>query len=257
MRPYLRLILVFVFVTLSACDSHDTKVEPQRAAEVAVLDLNDVKSNPDNYEWFDFRPNIKKLILAGNAESEHVAILWYTTEDGGVALHYHAKTESVYVIDGSQTDAKGTYPTGTVYFNPPKSGHQVTDSKGFFLLAYAAPPDFTNTAAIEEYEPINIDTAASDLTSDDSFRKQADGVRISSPDLDAMGGMSANLIDLSAGASYAYTGNYVLVLDGTCQIANETRGRAVLVVSKTIEPQPYTIAASGGKCLALGVSFQR
>src|SRR6187402_676700 len=82
-----------------------------------VLDLTDVKTNPSGYEWFDFRPNVMKLILSGAAETEHVAILWYTVTDGAVGLHYHSKTESVYAIEGTQTDAKGVYPTQTVYFN--------------------------------------------------------------------------------------------------------------------------------------------
>src|SRR4051812_39497323 len=110
-----------------------------------VLDLGDVTANPTHYEWFDFRPNVKKLILAGAPETQHVAILWYTVPDGRVPLHRHAKTEAVYVIDGAQTDGKGTYATGTVYFNPPGSGHALENSFGFFLLAYAAAPDFKNT----------------------------------------------------------------------------------------------------------------
>jgi hypothetical protein len=103
-----------------------------------VLDVNDVAANPAPYAWFDFRPNVQKLILAGAPETQHIAILWYTVVDGAVGLHYHAKTESVYVIDGTQTDAKGTYTDGTVYFNPPTSGHAISASSGFFLLASAA-----------------------------------------------------------------------------------------------------------------------
>src|SRR5688572_19001577 len=61
------------------------------------LDLADLESNPDGYAWFDFRPNVMKLILSGAAETEHVAILWYTVTDGSVGMHYHAKTESVFV----------------------------------------------------------------------------------------------------------------------------------------------------------------
>ena len=83
--------------------------ESDASSALTVLDLDDVKTNPTSYEWFDFKPNVKKLILAGAAETQHIAILWYTITEGGVALHYHAKTESVYVIDGTQTDDKGVY----------------------------------------------------------------------------------------------------------------------------------------------------
>ena len=95
-----------------------------------MLDLGDVTANPTHYEWFDFRPNVKKLILSGAPETQHVAILWYTVADGRVPLHRHAKTEAVYVIDGAQTDGKGSYAKGTIYFNPPGSGHEIKDSSG-------------------------------------------------------------------------------------------------------------------------------
>ncbi|HTV22992.1 MAG TPA: cupin domain-containing protein, partial [Polyangiaceae bacterium] len=115
-------------VSVACTTGNDTTDVLALTPAKTVLDLVDVKSNPENYEWFDFRPNVKKLILSGAAETEHVAILWYTVVDGSVGLHLHSKTESVYVIDGTQTDAKGVYPTGTVYFNPPGSGHAISDS---------------------------------------------------------------------------------------------------------------------------------
>jgi hypothetical protein len=227
---------------------------PPPAAEKTVLDLRDITAKPESYEWFDFRPNVKKLILSGAAETEHVAILWYTTEDGGVGLHYHAKTESVYVIDGTQTDAKGVYPTGSMYFNPPGSGHQITKSSGFFILAYAAPPDFTKTDQIGEYTPVRIDSSG-DLLSEYPFEEQQTGVRVYAAPLDAMGGMKAELAAIESG-SYAFQGNYVLVLDGSCEIDGETHGASKLVVAKSIQPQPYRVtAAAGSKCITLGVSF--
>src|SRR6478752_7846847 len=161
------LLVVCGLSCLPACsgDDDDSSEEPKPTlASATITDLNDVSTKPDSYDWFDFKPNIKKLILAGAAETQHIAVLWYTVTDGGVALHYHAKTESVYVIHGTQTDAKGVYTDGTVYFNPPGSGHQITDSSGFFLLAYAAPPDFANTGLIEAYEPVRIDTTDANLT---------------------------------------------------------------------------------------------
>jgi len=108
--------------SVPACSAaeDDPIAEPEAVVPLtAKLDLADVKTNPGAYEWFDFRPNVLKLILAGAAETEHIAILWYTLTDGAVGLHYHSMTESVYVIDGTQTDGKGSYPTGSVYFNPP------------------------------------------------------------------------------------------------------------------------------------------
>jgi ChrR Cupin-like domain len=244
-------------LVLTACGSKSEPTPPSAALSAAtVLDLKDVKTNPMAYEWFDFRPNVKKLILSGAAETEHVAILWYTTTDGGVGLHYHARTESVYVIDGTSTDAKGVYPTETVYFNPPGSGHQVTNATGFFVLAYAAPPDFMNTNLIQEYSPVRIDTAAANLTSTLSFAQKTPGVRVFVAPLDGMGGMSAEIIEVTAAADYAYKGNYLVVLEGSCDIEGAVFGEDMLVVGKAIQPQSYRVkAAMNGSCLAMGVSF--
>ena len=224
-----------------------------------VIDLNDVKTNPSNYEgdggWFEFRPNLQKLILAGEEQTQHIAILWYTVTDGSVGLHLHSKTESVYVIDGTQTDAKGTYTNGTVYFNPPGSGHQISDSSGFFLLAYAAPPNFMDTDLIEEYTPVTIDTTNPDLTTDYDFVEVADGLSTYTVPLDEEGGMSAELIETGSSDVYSFNGNYVLVLEGTCEVQGETEGAGMLVVSNTIATQTYEISGPSGNCLALGVSF--
>lgn len=222
----------------------------------AVLDLNDVSMNPSAYTWFDFKPNIKKLILAGTADSKHIAILWYTITDGGVALHYHAKTESVYVINGTQTDGKGVYPTGTVYFNPPGSGHEVTKSSGFFLLAYAAPPDFADTNLIQDYTPVRIDTTSPNLTTIYTFDQKAVGIRTFTPPLDATGGLSAQIIATTSADAYVYTGNYVVVLGGSCDIQGATYGKNMLVVGRSTDPLPYSVAASkDSSCSAMGVSF--
>jgi ChrR Cupin-like domain len=221
-----------------------------------VLDLNDLRKNPGNYTWFDFRPNLKKLILSGDANTEHVSILWYTVADGSVGLHYHAKTESVYVIDGTQTDAKGTYPTGTLYFNPPGSGHAIKDSSGFFILAYASPPDFSNTALIGEYKPVRIDTAGAKLESELAFEKGPGGARRHRLALDPNGGMSAELIHIDASARYTYRGNYLLTLKGACEIEGQSFGRDMLVVATTVQPQSYVVRSGrSAACFAIGVSF--
>jgi hypothetical protein len=236
----------------SGADASDSGAD----ASVTALDLTDVKTNPDDYDWFDFRPNVLKLILAGAAETEHVAILWYTVTDGAVGLHYHSKTESVYVIDGTQTDGKGMYPTGTVYFNPPGSGHALSDSSGFFLLAYASPPDFTKTDEIEEYTPIRIDTEAADLKSAYEFEEAAEGVLTYAVPLDDEGGMSAAFIETTSPDDYEYEGNYLLVIEGSCDIDGVTYEEDMLVVAKTVTPQAFAIAASDSDpCLAMGISF--
>lgn len=254
--PRTCLLLTLAAISAVACTTGNDAAEVPSPGTKTLLDLVEVKTNPAQFEWFDFRPNVKKLILSGAAETEHVAILWYTVADGSVALHFHSKTESVYVIDGTQTDAKGVYPTGTVYFNPPGSGHAISESSGFFILAYASPPDFANTAAIGEYTPLRIDTADRDFTSNHPFEPQSAGVRTFETSLDSSGGMSGVFIDAAADAVHAYAGNYVLVLEGRCDIDGATLPAQRLVVAKSIDPQSFRVAAApGSTCLAMGVSF--
>jgi hypothetical protein len=248
--------LTLALFSTTACSDSDDEPPSSSGANTQVLDLADVKEQPEKYEWFDFRPNVSKLILAGAAETEHIAILWYTVEDGAVGLHYHSKTESVYVIDGTQTDGKGMYPTGTVYFNPPGSGHEISDSSGFFLLAYAAPPDFMATDQIEEYTPVRIDTEDEALTGTYPFEEAQADVQAFAVPLDEAGGMSAEFIETSSVEGYAFDGNYVLVLEGSCVVDGATLGEDMLVVTEGVTPTPFVVTATADEsCLALGVSF--
>lgn len=244
-------------VCCAGCSSKDDSTAVQAPSSKTVLDLSAVKTTPAAYDWFDFRPNVKKLILSGAAETEHVAILWYTVADGSVGLHYHSKTESVFVIDGTQTDAKGVYPTGTVYFNPPGSGHAIAQSSGFFVLAYASPPDFAKTDAIGEYTPVRIDTTDPGFMDAHPFERKRAGVQTFDARLDAAGGLSAQFIELSASANdYEYSGNYLLVLDGRCDLDGQTFGKETLVVTRAVAPEPFKVgAAPGAVCRAMGVSF--
>lgn len=228
------------------------------AQNKTVLDLAALTSNPSAYEWFEFRPNLQKLILAGAADTEHVALLWYTVPGGRVGLHRHSQTESVFVIDGTQTDAKGTYPTGTVYFNPPGSGHEITDSSGFFILAYAAPPNFQHTEEIEAYEPIRIDTTAAGLTDTYPFAIRAPGVRTYRLPLNTTGGMRAELVSLASSENaLRFDANYVLVLDGSCSIDGVVAGKLTLVVTPDVMPRPFAVSTPAhGACLAMSVTFQ-
>ena len=221
-----------------------------------VIDLTELTANPETYDFFTFRPNLKKLMLCGEANTEHICILWYTAPDGQVGLHYHTMTESVYTIEGTQTDVKGTYPSGALYFNPPGSGHKVFDSSGFFILAYASPPDFVQIDAIESYTPVQINTAGLNQVETYPFVEVQDSVQRYDVPLDPEGGMSALFIKSASLESYHYAGNYLLVLEGSCTINGTTYREKTLVVSNTIEPQTYQVCATeDDSCLLLGLSF--
>ena len=221
-----------------------------------IVNLNELTANPENYDFFTFRPNLEKLILAGAADTEHISILWYTIPDGSVGLHYHSMTESVYSIDGSQTDAKGVYLTGSLLFNPPGSGHTISDSTGFFILSYASPPDFANTDLIQDYTPIQINTLDPELETIYPFEEAQEGVWVYEIPLASEGGMSSQFIKSTSPESYEYQGNYLLVLKGNCTIDGTVFDENMLVVAQTIQTQSYRVSASeGDSCLVLGLSF--
>jgi ChrR Cupin-like domain len=243
--------------TASSADAAPDASDGSTASAFTTLDLDDVKTNPENYDWFEFKPNVQKLILAGAPETEHIAILWYTVQDGAVGLHYHSLTESVYVIDGTQTDAKGEYETGTVYFNPPGSGHAISDSSGFFVLAYAAPPDFAATDLIEEYTPVKIATDDAELTSDYAFEEVATDVLAYDVPLASEGGMTAKFIDTGSNEPYTYVGNYLLIVNGSCEVNGALLSENMLVVTHTTVAAEYQVlaASASAPCLVMGVSF--
>ena len=71
-----------------------------------------------------------------------------------------------------------------------------------------------------------------------------------------MGGMSAEFIETTSTEDYVYTGNYVVVLEGSCEIEGETQAEDMLVVTEAVEPRAFKVSATeGGTCLALAVSF--
>jgi ChrR Cupin-like domain len=257
MQRFLALLLLASGLGCTPSSSPRDASSTSAPSSKTVLDLAELTANPSHYEWFDFKPNVKKLILAGAPETEHVAILWYTVPDGHVGLHRHSKTESVYVIDGSQTDGKGTYAKGTVYFNPPGSGHEISNSSGFFLLAYAAPPDFAHTDGIGEYTPVRIDTAAPQLLSAPETGSTETGVHTVDIPLEPTGGMTGRLIEISSPEGrYEYLGNYLLVLGDGCQVSGAPLAKQGLVVAKGVKPESFQVAAAASStCRAMGVSF--
>jgi hypothetical protein len=220
-----------------------------------MIDLSELAEHPENYDFFSFRPNLKKLMLAGATDTEHISILWYTVPGGSVGLHHHAMTEAVYTIAGTQADARGVYPTGSLYFNPPGSSHAITDSTGFFLLAYASPPDFAKADRIADYTPVQINTADPELATRYPFEPVRSGVEAYHIPLDPAGGISAQLIKSNCGVPYEYSGNYVLVLDGNCTMNGTLCNQNRLVVAPAA-PQPYHLTTAPGQSwLALGLSF--
>lgn len=242
------LVWVLVACASSQLKSHGTLEKTQ------VLDLEQMRTDTEGYDWFDFKPGVKKLILSGTPATRHVSVLWYWYDDqpGKVPLHYHAQTESIYVIDGSQADAKGVYPRGAFYFNPPSSGHDIFDSHGLFLLSYAAPPDFTRTAEIQPYENQVVSADYGELV----LVTCADGSQCYTPALDASGGMASRFTKLTKARQITMAANVLLVLEGECVVETQTYAAGTLLVAQAEQPLNYWLTGSKGNgCLLFSLTF--
>lgn len=62
-----------------------------------------------------------------------VAILRYAP-GARVPLHLHTGLETILVLDGAQSDERGTYGKGTVVLNPQGSSHSVWSDTGCAVL---------------------------------------------------------------------------------------------------------------------------
>jgi anti-sigma factor ChrR (cupin superfamily) len=81
-----------------------------------------------------FRPGIEICRLVdGGADKASVALLRY--EPGAsVPRHLHQGLESVLVLEGSQSDERGCYRSGSLVFNPAGSEHSVWSDDGCVVL---------------------------------------------------------------------------------------------------------------------------
>lgn len=71
-----------------------------------------------------------------------VALLRYAP-GAGVPRHRHTGLETILVLEGTQSDERGTYATGTLMVNPEGSEHSVwTDTGCVVLIQWTRPVEF-------------------------------------------------------------------------------------------------------------------
>jgi anti-sigma factor ChrR (cupin superfamily) len=71
--------------------------------------------------------------------SSALALLRYRP-GASVPRHEHTGLETILVLDGSQSDERGTYLAGDLVLNPPGSIHRVWSDEGCtVLISWAAP----------------------------------------------------------------------------------------------------------------------
>lgn len=78
-----------------------------------------------------------------------VALLRYAP-GSSVPEHQHTGLETIYVLEGSQSDERGTYPVGSLVLNPEGSRHSVWSDAGcVVLIQWERPVRFTAQKAAE------------------------------------------------------------------------------------------------------------
>src|SRR4051794_35377556 len=90
-----------------------------------------------NWRDLDFEPFRDGVtvhwLLRGTEPEPSVAVLKY--EPGArIPRHRHAGLETILILDGVQSDEKGSYPAGTFILNPTGSEHSVWTDAGCVVL---------------------------------------------------------------------------------------------------------------------------
>jgi anti-sigma factor ChrR (cupin superfamily) len=78
-----------------------------------------------------FREGVEILSIREGAPA--VALLRYAP-GSGVPRHVHTGLETIYVLEGSQSDERGTYGKGDLVLNAEGTGHSVWSDEGCVVL---------------------------------------------------------------------------------------------------------------------------
>jgi anti-sigma factor ChrR (cupin superfamily) len=86
-----------------------------------------------------FRDGVEICRISGDADSASVALLRYQP-GASVPMHEHTGLETVIVLEGSQSDERGRYRSGTMSINPAGSRHSVWSEEGCVVLVHWERP---------------------------------------------------------------------------------------------------------------------
>jgi anti-sigma factor ChrR (cupin superfamily) len=98
-------------------------------AVARALDLATLKRG-----WKVMRPGVDIRHLAGGKVEGPTAALLRYAPGARVPKHRHAGFEVIYVLDGAQSDERGSYPAGTLIVNPVGGSHSVWSDDGCLVL---------------------------------------------------------------------------------------------------------------------------
>jgi anti-sigma factor ChrR (cupin superfamily) len=110
---------------------------------LAFAELLQRAVEPDRLSWETLRAGVEFHALYGKPGVGPAAALLRYAPGATVPEHRHTDYEHILVLQGSQRDANGRYPAGTLLVSPPGSRHAVTSDEGCLVLAiWSAPIEF-------------------------------------------------------------------------------------------------------------------
>jgi anti-sigma factor ChrR (cupin superfamily) len=90
---------------------------------------------PERFKWEPFRPGVEiSRIYGGESGASSAALLRYAA-GASVPRHVHGGHEHIIVLQGSQRDEHGSYPTGSMLVHRPGTNHRVESPEGCIVLA--------------------------------------------------------------------------------------------------------------------------
>jgi len=102
-----------------------------------IFSLNDVLQG----EFVPFRAGIDMRVVYGTPGRGGAAAAFLRYQPGAaIPAHEHPGYELIHVLQGSQTDARGTHRAGTFVVNPPGSSHAVESVDGCLVLVVWEQP---------------------------------------------------------------------------------------------------------------------
>jgi anti-sigma factor ChrR (cupin superfamily) len=101
-------------------------VSPQLLRSLRAEDLASLS-------FSELRPGVDIHVLHEEAEGARVAVLRYAP-GAVVPEHLHEGYEYIYVLEGEQSDERGSYGAGSFVVNAPGVTHRVTSSRGCTVL---------------------------------------------------------------------------------------------------------------------------
>lgn len=95
--------------------------------------------------YVPLRPGVDILYLYRDEASGSSCALLKYAPGAEVPEHVHQGFEHVYVLEGEQSDARGTYGKGTFVINTPGTAHRVWSTPGcLVLIVWQKPVTFAS-----------------------------------------------------------------------------------------------------------------